>query len=67
MPKWNYVVTFERENDPPVAVRGSVEGTTFQTAAQRAVKDARKNAKRVRADSLCIVIERNNGENDFKV
>lgn len=56
--KWEYYLTFERINDPPVTVRGIVEGSTFATAAQRAVKDARKKTKRVRADSISMVIQR---------
>jgi hypothetical protein len=65
--KWNYVVTFEHTNDAPQSIRGVVEGSNFPAAAQRAIKDARRQLPRLRADSVCVVIERNNGTNDFKV
>jgi hypothetical protein len=56
---WNYILTFERQNDPPVTVRGTVQGTSFATAAQRSIKAARKESSRVRADSIALIIERN--------
>lgn len=64
--KWNYAVTFENESEGPKTARGTVEGTSFPTAAQRAIKDARRKLPRLRATSVVVVIEKNDGTNDFK-
>ena len=58
MLKWEYAVTFEFTEAPPVTERGHVASGSLHTAASRALKAARKARPRVRPSSVVIVVQK---------
>ena len=56
--KIKYQVTFENESNPIRTLSGIVIATGAGTAANRAVKDAKKQAKGARWSSIVIVLEK---------
>lgn len=58
--KLNYSVSFENETTPVDTVRGTVVAGGPGTAANRAIKLAKKQAKTGRWKSIVVVLERGN-------
>ena len=57
--QWRYAVTFEApESRPPVVVRGEIAAGGAQTAASRAIREARRAQPGVRYESLVVLLER---------
>ena len=57
MTTWEYAVTFEFENDPPITLRGTVEAELRHTAASRAVYEAGKTRPRTKPASLVVLLQ----------
>jgi hypothetical protein len=60
---WAYSVTFEQpETQAPVTVRGTVVAKAVHLAAAKAIKDAKRQRKGQRFDSLLVLLERAQGQ-----
>ncbi len=55
---YNFHVTFENETNAPNTVSGTVDATGVGTAANRAIKAAKKELRGIRWSSLVVVLEK---------
>jgi hypothetical protein len=54
---YTFAVTFEFDEQAPETVRGQIAAHTAQTAASRALKQARKAKPKARARSIVVLLQ----------
>lgn len=56
--RWDYTVTFEFEEAPPLTERGQVAAGSLHVACSRAIKEAKKARPRLHPASVVILVQK---------